>query len=64
MATPHALYILQSEAADRFYVGRSSNPERRLQHQHRIHRAVPPVASCLCGVVFHQAPGHRCRATG
>lgn len=32
MATPHALYILQSETADRFYVGRSSNPERRLQH--------------------------------
>ena len=32
MATPHALYILQSETADRFYVGISRAPDRRLQH--------------------------------
>ena len=28
----HFVYILQSEENDRFYVGRSQNPERRLDH--------------------------------
>lgn len=28
----HFVYILQSEENDRYYVGRSQNPERRLEH--------------------------------
>jgi putative endonuclease len=28
----HFVYILQSEENDRYYVGRSKNPERRLEH--------------------------------
>ena len=28
----HFVYILQSEDSGRFYVGRSQNPERRLEH--------------------------------
>ena len=32
VAMSHFVYILQSEESDRYYIGRSRHPERRLKH--------------------------------
>jgi len=38
MPDPYYLYILKSETADRYYVGISSNPQRRLEYHNSFEK--------------------------